>query len=393
MKNYVILVKENNVFKFKTYSGNFRDFLSRYGCKIYFKLRVPRIVRFKMGFSGAWYRRFCEDFYFLHKSGVPIIESIQIFRESAINSKSSKDIKFYSKVYDNLLNGNSLYDSFKLTNYNLDIIFLSLIQVSEEVGKLSDVLKNLGDYYEEKINISNNIKSALIYPSLLFTMLIVLFNLCILFFIPSYVNSFQSQLSNLPSLSIAFINICMLLKDNYFIFLISTLLIFVFLFNSIVSSKGREVFGRLHIFRKFYLKRCQLKFIQILYYIVNSGIDIPKGLRIMSKLDNECSIYSKYIYHQINEGFDFCESLRNTRIFDLEIISIISVGEKSSSINNALKNIWTSYSKRYYNQLHKITKLMEPVFILICGVLVLIFVSIFILPLISYDNFGHIWGA
>lgn len=393
MSNYLILVKEDNIFKFKTYCGNFRDFLEGYRFKIYFKIRLPRIIGFKNGFNNNWYKRFCEDFYFLHKSGVPIIESIRIFKENAISSKSKKDIRFYSQVYDNLLNGNSLYDSFKLTNNNLDPIFSSLIQVSDEVGKLADILKNLSDYYEEKINITNNIKSAFIYPSLLFSILIVLFNLCILFFIPSYVNSFQSQISNLPPLSIAFINICMFIKNNYLIFLLVTLLIFLFMFGSITSSKRRQWISKLHIFKKFYLRRCQLKFVQTLYYIVNSGIDIPTGLKIMSDLDNECSTYSKYIYYQINEGFDFCESLRNTKIFDVEVISIISVGEKSSNINSALRNIWTSYSKRYYGQLQKSTKLVEPIFILVCGVLVLIFVVVFILPLISYDNFSHIWGV
>ena len=57
-------------------------------------------------------------------------------------------------------------------NYKLDNIFLSLISVSEETGKLADVLNNLSKYYEDKINISSKIKSSMSYPILLSTFLI-----------------------------------------------------------------------------------------------------------------------------------------------------------------------------------------------------------------------------
>ncbi len=394
MKSYMVLVKENSIFKFKIYRGDFREFLNKCTSKIYFKLRIPRVILSKSKFSNTWYKRFCEDFYFLYKSGVPIIEIIDIFKENSISSKNRKCTKFYLQVYKNILNGNSLYDSFLLTNYDLDPIFLSLIQVSEEVGKLPEVLENLNNYYSEKINISNNIKSALIYPTLLLILLIVLFNLCILFFIPSYISSFKSQLSNLPNISRAFIQMCTFIKNNYTVFsLVSITLTFLFIRVFVLKGNISKVLSKLKIFKKIYFKKYQLKFIQTLYYIVNSGIDVPTSIRIISSLDTEYVAYSKYIYYQINNGIDFCDALRDTKIFDTDIISIISVGEKSSNLDNALKNIWMTYSKRYYEQLQKTTKLVEPMFILICGVLVLIFVATFILPLIFYDNFNHIWGG
>ena len=112
----------------------------------------------------------------------------------------------------------------------------------------------------------------------------------------------------------------------------------------------------------------------------------------MVNISNESySVYAKYVYKQINNGFDFCESLSEAKIFDSEVISIIKVGEKSSNLNSSLKNIWTGLSKKYYENLDRNIKFVEPIFIMVCGVLVVIFVAIFILPLISYDNFNHLW--
>lgn len=393
MGNYIILFKKNGSFKFTSYYGNFIDFLSEYKYKIYFKIKVPSFLVLRKKLRVSWYKRFCEDFYFLHISGVSILDSILIFKQNAENSKNNKMIKFYNSVYKKLLKGNSLYNSIKFTGYEFDKMFLSLIKISEETGNLSDILKNLSNYYDEKISINNKVKSSLMYPTLLSSVLFVLINLCILYFIPNYVNSFQSQFSNLPKYSLFFINLCLFIKDNYNLFLVF-ILFFSLMF--IRSFKLRNIFKKIILkisfFKKLYFKYCQLKFIQALYYMINSGIDISKALKIMSSMENECYlIYAQYVYEQINQGFDFCHALKSAKIFEHEVISIIKVGEKSSNLELSLKNIWTGCFNKYYQFMDKATKLIEPIFILICGILVMIFVLIFILPLISYENFNHIW--
>lgn len=393
MGNYIILIRDNGIFKIITYCGNFIDFLNECKYKIYFKIRVPSFLVFRRKLKISWYKRFCEDLYFLHISGVSIIDSISIFKQNAENSKNKKMSLFYKVIYDKLIKGNSLYKSINSTKYEFDNIFLSLIKISEETGNLSEILKNLSKYYEEKILINNKVKSSLLYPTLLSGVLFILFNLCILYFIPNYVDSFQSQFSNLPSYSLVFINACLFINDNYGVFLI-IMLLFLLIFIKSFRVKGflTKFFLKISLFRKIYFKYCQLKFIQALYYMINSGIDISKALKIMSSIKSEpYAIYSKYVYEQINQGFDFCEALKSAKIFESEVISIIKVGEKSSNLNLSLKNIWTGCSKKYYQIMDRSTKLIEPIFILICGLLVIIFVSIFILPLISYDNFSHIW--
>lgn len=395
MDNYIVLVKEEREFKFKIYGGNFRDFLNECKSKIYLKIKIPKIFVLKKKLKTIWYKRFCEDLYFLVKSGISLTESILIFRNNSNNTKLKSYTKFYDSLYNKLLNGNLLYDALNKTNYKLDNIFLSLISVSEETGKLADVLNNLSKYYEDKINISSKIKSSMSYPILLSTFLIIMFNLCILVFIPSYFNSFQSQISNLPNMSRIFIDVCLFIKDNYFLFcilVISGVILLITLFKSKVYFT--KLIFKISIIRKIHFKKCQLKFIQMLYYIIDSGIDLATALKIISNLDNDdCSKYASYIYGEINQGFDFCESLTNSKIFDPEIISIISIGEKSSKLVLALKNIWTTYSKKHYESMERYTKLIEPVFIVICGLIVLIFISIFIIPLISYENFNSLWGG
>lgn len=386
-------MKNGNQFRFKMYHGNFIDFLNECKEKICFKIYIPSFLIMKRKLKMSWYKRFCEDFNFLHTSGVSIIDSICIFKDNAKISKNKKMISFYSVLYEKILRGNSLYKSLEFTGYKFDKMFLSLMKVSDETGNLSSILKNLATYYDEKISIRSKVKSSLLYPTLLLSVLFILLNLCILYFIPSYVNSFQSQISSLPRYSLFFINMCLFIKDNYglfLIFMISFVLIFLKSFKG--ENFSKNLLLKISIFRKIHFKYCQLKFIQTLYYMLNSGIDISKALYLMSNSDGEpYMIYAKYIYGQVKQGIDFCDSLKSSKIFDPEIISIIKVGEKSSNLLLSLKNIWTGCFKKYYEFMDRCTKLIEPMFILICGVLVIIFVVIFILPLISYDNFNHIW--
>lgn len=393
MSVYVVLIKENKEFKFITYCGEFIDFVREFEHRIYFKLRIPSIMILNKKLKISWYKRFCEDFYFLNSSGVSIVDSIEILKNNAETTKDKKMISLFRTVNEKLMKGHSLYTSIKSTQYKFDNMFLSMIKISEETGSLNTILKNLSEYYEEKILINNKVKSSLLYPSLLFGVMVVLVNLCILYFIPSYVDSFQTQFSSLPSYSRTFINICIFIKNNYILFLFITFLsMFIFIKSKKIKNIFRKILLNISFFQKLYFKNCQIKFVQALYYMINSGIDLSSSLKIMSEMKNELYwVYANYVYSQINQGFDFYEALNNTKIFEQEIISIIRVGEKSSNLAKSLKNIWISYSKKYYQNLEKYTKLIEPIFILICGLVVVVFISLFILPLISYDNFSHIW--
>lgn len=126
--------------------------------------------------------------------------------------------------------------------------------------------------------------------------------------------------------------------------------------------------------------------------MAGSGISISKSLELMLSIESQnYSEYSKYIYDQINQGFDLCEALESSKIFDYDVISIIKVGEKSSNLIESLKNIWTDCMKKHNQNLESLSKLVEPIFILLCGIMVIIFVSIFIFPLISYENFSNLW--
>ena len=103
MGNYIILIRDNGIFKIITYCGNFIDFLNECKYKIYFKIRVPSFLVFRRKLKISWYKRFCEDLYFLHISGVSIIDSISIFKQNVENSKNKKMSLFYKVIYDKLI--------------------------------------------------------------------------------------------------------------------------------------------------------------------------------------------------------------------------------------------------------------------------------------------------
>lgn len=119
IKNYLFVVKQNRIFKITSYFGIFRDFLDKYGCKIYFKVSVPSFLNFRKKLKISWYKYFCVELYFLHSSGISIIESMEIFKKNAEMLKNKVMAKFYSNVYSKL-KGNSLYYSLLCTNYEFD---------------------------------------------------------------------------------------------------------------------------------------------------------------------------------------------------------------------------------------------------------------------------------
>ncbi len=103
ISNYAVFVKEDGVFRLIIYCGDFMELLENFEYKIYFKIKIPIFIFSYKKLGLVWYKRFCEDFYFLNLSGISILDSVNIFKDNANSSKNRRNYIFFKSISQKLI--------------------------------------------------------------------------------------------------------------------------------------------------------------------------------------------------------------------------------------------------------------------------------------------------
>ena len=146
----------------------------------------------------------------LLKSNIKTAEVISLLSKTSPN-KRLKNI--FSIVYDNLLQGNSLLDSFKLTN-KFDSFFLSLVKSGESSEKLSEVFLYLSNYYEKKYRLRQKLISIMTYPLIVLAITLIVLIFLLNNVIPMFLDIFSDSGIELPLITRILLNITNFVNTN-----------------------------------------------------------------------------------------------------------------------------------------------------------------------------------
>src|SRR5699024_8293723 len=125
---------------------------------------------------------------------------------------------YLNNIHSNLLKGNTLSESFYLEN-KFDDFFVYMISTGEETGKLATVTKDLSNYYEKEYEIERKLKTALIYPFILFITMIFVILFLFKFILPTFLTLFEENKIAIPKITKLLLSISNFV-NKYFVFII-----------------------------------------------------------------------------------------------------------------------------------------------------------------------------
>ncbi|MDD2805985.1 MAG: type II secretion system F family protein [Elusimicrobiales bacterium] len=322
----------------------------------------------------------------LVSSGVPIVQGLTILSEQA-------EAPNFKLVLNNLRTdieaGLSIADGMKKHPNAFTELYVAMIRAGEVGGILDTILERLSAYLEANEALKGKVKSALMYPIVVFGAAGLITIFLIVFVIPIFKDIFAGFGAKLPFITQMLIDISDFMR-NYLVYLLPPGALGVWLFKKwMKTEKGQwkidEISLKLPIFGILLKKVAVAKFSRTLGTLIKSGVPILQGLETVAKTAGN-KVIEKAIDNSrdsIKEGGRISDPLKKSNIFPPMVIQMISVGEETGSLDNMLTKIADFYDTEVDTAVKGLTSMLEPLIMIFLGIVIGTIVIAMFMPMFS----------
>lgn len=324
----------------------------------------------------------------LIESGVNILNALHIMS----NQTPNKYLKaILNDVTSKIEDGKSLSEGLSVHPHLFSGLYTSMIRSGEAGGNIDQALKRLADFLEKEEEFKNSIRAALTYPSFILAVSTLTVIILLGFVIPRLVSMFQDLGQILPLPTKILINLSGFLR-GYWWLILAIISVSIFLLQRLYRSpQGKVWLDRfklnLAIWGKIILKTEVSRLMRTLSLLLSSGITIITSLDIsISILENQIlKLEVQKFKDQIAGGASLSKCLTDSKLFPVFVTNIVTIGEETGTLERSLMRIADDYEREVDRTLKALTRLLEPVIILVMGLIVGFIVLSMLLPIFQIN--------
>ncbi|MFZ4631744.1 MAG: type II secretion system F family protein [Patescibacteria group bacterium] len=332
---------------------------------------------------------FARQFSVMISANVTVVESLLILIDQTNNITFKNMI---SEIAFEVDGGSFLSDAFSKRPKIFSDFFVNIIRSGESSGKLDEVLDYLADEMEKSYDMNAKVKGAMIYPAFILVALICVSIVLMLYVIPNLTSMLSESGMELPWSTKVVIGTSNFLQA-YILFVLIGVVAAGFLLRLYLKTYAGQrnldiVKLRLPIFGMLFKYIYLMRFTRSLSTLLKGGVTITRALEITAEVVGNV-IYKELILEtleSINDGNSFAMVMENSSYIPKMVPQMIAVGEKTGKIDVVLDRITGFYSRESSNMLDNLSKLMEPLIMVVMGVGVGIMVAAIILPMYNMAN-------
>ena len=311
----------------------------------------------------------------LIKAGVPITRAITGILESVENPLLIKSLR---DILEQLDSGRNLAIACARHPRVFSNLYISMIQVGENTGRLEESFALMADYIDRNRRITQNIKTALRYPSTVIIALLVALTIVNLFVIPKFASFFEANKLELPWQTLLLLNTSNFFVD-YWMFVGVALIASVAGFKHYINSpdgryKWHRFIIRAPLIGEILHRSFMARFARSFAMAYSAGVPIVQAMGVISR-----SIGNDYISRHVDgmrEGIERGESLTRTadqtRMFTPVVMQMFAVGEEAGNLDEMMTFIADFYEEEVDYDVKTLSDKIEPLIYVAIGGLVLI---------------------
>ncbi|WP_300528443.1 type II secretion system F family protein [Peptacetobacter sp.] len=328
-------------------------------------------------------RVMCSQMSILLDSGAGIDKILEVISEQ--QKKKFRDNLLLT--VRNIKKGYSIENSFRSSDLFSEF-FYNMIKCGENSGRLSNVLKDMSNYYERDYRVKSKLKSIMIYPAILLIMMIVALIFIMYAVIPNFALVFENNNIKLPLFSYLVITTMMFFKEYINILIPIIIIIISLLYIAIKSNENNiEKFDRIKstfpILKNYYLMSVTAAFSRNMYLMLKSGIPLVEAIKISSDITGNVYIQKKLeiSIRYINKGNSISKSIDLSGIFPEIFISMLKNGEESGNIEKSFQYINNFFENELDIMTDRIVRLIEPAMTIIMGLVIGALIIAIVMPM------------
>ncbi|MEO8933349.1 MAG: type II secretion system F family protein [Xanthomarina sp.] len=349
---------------------------------------TKEITLFNKPFSNKMKEAFYIEMSVLLKAGVNLKEGLELIANSQ-KKKNTKEI--LQNVVEDIVSGKSLSDALKAFKQFSDYEYYS-IKIGEETGTLSQVIEQLGAFYAKKNEQHRNLISALTYPIIILSTAVLVVVFMLQYVVPMFQDIFEQQKVELPTITKVIINVSAFMKSYSWLLL----LIFIGLiasraaFNQKIWYKKNKdkLILKLPFVGDFVKTVYMSQFTQAVTLLTASKVPVVNSIQLVKQMINFQPLKEalESVESEILKGHSLSESLSKQAIFDQKMIAMVKVAEETNQNEFIFERLNNQYSTQVDQSSKLLATIMEPVIILIIGVLVGVILIAMYLPMFKLSS-------
>ena len=327
---------------------------------------------------------FSRQMYSLSKAGVPLVRALRSLADSARNLALAGALKDITK---RLESGSTLSQAMNQQKKIFSPFFVNIVQVGETSGDLDKAFFQIANYLEREKETQNRIKAAFRYPTMVIIAISIAMVIINIYVIPAFKSVFDRLQTELPWQTKLLINISNF-TVSYWPYLLGGIVVLAAIAIKYINTReGRlqwdwlmlRIPGVGSIVERSSMERFSRSFAMTL----SSGVPVIQGITIVSAAIGNSYISSKLDQMRvgIEKGDSISRMAKSTELFPALVIQMIMVGEETGNIGDMLLEVADFYQTEVDADLRNLASVIEPILIVIIGIMVLILALGIFLPM------------
>ncbi|MFH0888931.1 MAG: type II secretion system F family protein [Planctomycetota bacterium] len=306
-------------------------------------------------------------------AGIPLLECLEVLHEQ-MDKPGFKLV--LSEVIEKIRGGSDFSDAISTYPKAFVKIYINMIKAGEASGQLDVILGRLAEFLENSQALKREIKSAMTYPVISLSLIIMIVIGMMVFLIPQFETIFKGLGISLPLPTRIILGVSKVMTGYWFIWVPG---LFGFIFGLITITKTRIgsyyfdwLMLRLPVFGDLFNKVAISRFSRTFSTLIKSGVPILGALEIVAATSGN-QIIEEAINHakeNVRKGETLSEPLSKTKVFPPMVTRMIGIGEKSGALEALLEKISEFYDSQVKAAVESLTSMIEPLMIGLMGVIV-----------------------
>ncbi|PAB58512.1 type II secretion system F family protein [Anaeromicrobium sediminis] len=329
---------------------------------------------------------FCRQFYTMLNAGVTIINCLDILRLQTENKRLRKVI---GEVHEEVQKGFSFSESLRKHREVFPDLLINMAQTGEVSGTLDVIMGRMAIHYEKENNIRNKVQGAMMYPIILsvISIIIVIFLLTVV--MPIFLNMFIRNGAQLPLPTRILLFISNIMTTYWYIFVTFVILSLYGIQKIVKTDKVKFLIDhikfRIPVVKGTAQKVITSRFTRTLSTLLSSGIPLMEALDIVSRVVDNVIVEKGILRakEEVRKGADLATPIKEIGVFPPMLDSMIRIGEESGTLDDILDKTANFYDEEVEASIGKMTKLMEPLMIVVMSFIVGAIVTAMLMPMLD----------
>ena len=327
---------------------------------------------------------FSRQMYTLLKAGVPILQALHGLRESTQNAALAKVI---GNIREGLDAGLDLTGALSRHPQVFSPLFISMVQVGETSGSLPEAFIQLSLYLERDKDTRDRIKQATRYPTMVIAAIAIAMFIINLFVIPTFAKIYAGFKAELPWATKILIATSNFTVRYWYLIIIAAMLLALAARMYIKTTEGRYHWHhyklKIPLVGPILYRATLGRFARAMAIILKAGVPLVQGMTVISRAVDNDFIGERIL--QMRDGVERGENITRTAsatgLFPPLVLQMISVGEETGAVDNLLLEVAEYYEREVDYDLKNLSSAIEPILIVVIGVIVMILALGVFLPM------------